>query len=119
MVCIPIAKHQGASDMELLDLLLSMDKQKGEWMDAIKIAMSDGRIDLTEHAPIFREYGVPTEYDNVLGPYLKIGLYDGYHWGDFGTKTAYFSDVKIWTGNDGYGTIMGGVPVSPLRHVAL
>lgn len=95
----------------------------GQWYDCCLHAnwqISGGfREFFINRVPIFREYGVPTEYDNVLGPYLKIGLYDGYHWGDFGTKTAYFSDVKIWTGNDGYGTVMGGVPVSPLRHVAL
>lgn len=65
--------------------------------------------------PIFREFGVATEYDNVLGPYLKIGLYDGYHWGDFGVKTAYYRDVRVWSGNDGYQTVMGGVPLARTR----
>lgn len=68
--------------------------------------------------PIFREYSLPTEYDNVQGPYLKIGLYNNYGWTDFGTKTAYFSNVKVWTGNDGYQTVMGGVPIAPRRTTA-
>jgi len=60
---------------------------------------------------------VPTEYDNVQGPYLKLGPYDYAHWGDFGEKTAFYADAKVWSGNDGYQTVMGGVPIIGTRLI--
>lgn len=56
MVCIPIASHEGGSDMELLDLFLAEGKEKGEWNDAVKTALSDGRVDPGEFARINKEF---------------------------------------------------------------
>lgn len=95
----------------------------GQWYDCCLHAnwqISGGfREFFINRMPIFREYNLPTEYDNVQGPYLKIGLYDAYHWGDFGTKTAFFSEVKVWSGLESYQTVMGGVPLPPQRVLLL
>jgi hypothetical protein len=56
MVCIPMASHEGGSDMELLDLFLAEGKEKGEWNDAVKTALSDGRVDPGEFARINKEF---------------------------------------------------------------
>jgi hypothetical protein len=56
MVCIPIASHEGGSDMELLDLFLAEGKEKGEWNDVVKTALSDGRVDPGEFARINKEF---------------------------------------------------------------
>jgi hypothetical protein len=93
----------------------------GQWYDCCLHAnwqISGGfREFFIDRRPIFREHGIATEYDNVLGPYFKLGLYDGNHDGGFGTKTAYYRDARIWTGNDGYQTVMGGVPLAPTRNL--
>lgn len=72
-----------------------------------------------DRVPVFREPKVATEYDNKLGPYFKLGLYDSYHWDDFGTKTAYYSDAQVWQGNDGYEAGLGGVPLAGNRLVEI
>lgn len=60
----------------------------------------------------FREFNVPTHYVDVTGPYLKLGVYDFYHAGGFGTKSAYFRNLAVWAGRDGYASVMGGVPTA-------
>lgn len=62
--------------------------------------------------PIYREWNIPTNYTDVEGPYLKLGLYitnDGVLAGD---KVIYIRNLKLYSGNDGYQTVMGGVPRS-------
>ena len=56
LVCIPVTEHQGASDMELIDLIIEMEKQKAEWLESIKKALSDGVIDPAEAKRIRKEY---------------------------------------------------------------
>lgn len=55
MVCIPITKHEGASDMELFDLIINMDKEKAEWLTSIQRALLDGVIDPDEFERIQKE----------------------------------------------------------------
>jgi hypothetical protein len=55
MVCIPITKHEGASDMELFDLIINMDKEKAEWLTQIQRALLDGVIDPDEFQRIQKE----------------------------------------------------------------
>lgn len=58
--------------------------------------------------PVFRHYNLPTMYSDVVGPYFKCGCYDGTHNARFGTAEAYYRNVAVWSGNDGYPTVMGG-----------
>lgn len=62
--------------------------------------------------PVLKQWNIATHYDDVTGPYLKIGAYDF-----FGTLsgevTAYHANVKVWSGNDGWVDILGSLPVSP------
>jgi len=64
-----------------------------------------------DRVPLFRQFNVATHYVDAVGPYLKIGVYDFYHLGGFGTQSARFRNVKVWSGNDGYQTVMGGPPL--------
>ncbi len=66
-----------------------------------------------DRVPMFRQYGLPTAYDFIVGGYLKLGIYNFGATEGWTTKTAYFSNVSVWSGNDGYQAVMGGVP---LRH---
>lgn len=56
MVCIPVTQHQGASDMELLDLIIEMEKEKTEMLESIRAALQDGKIDQVEAKRIRKEY---------------------------------------------------------------
>lgn len=59
---------------------------------------------------IHREWNVPTSYTDTVAPFFKLGLYitnDGNLAGD---KVIYIRNLKLWSGNDGYQTVMGGVP---------
>jgi hypothetical protein len=55
LICIPISKHQGASDMELLDLIITLEKEKADWLVSIQKALSDGVIDPMESERIKQE----------------------------------------------------------------
>jgi hypothetical protein len=55
MVCIHIAKHQGASDKELFDLIINMEREKSDWLSSIQKALADGVIDPTEFKRIKKE----------------------------------------------------------------
>ena len=70
-----------------------------------------------DKAPIVREYGIPTAYVDVVGPYFKMGPYDGDHLLRFDEATLYVRNVTMWSGNDGYQNVMGGVPLSPPRLI--
>jgi hypothetical protein len=56
MVCVRLAQFDGVSDMELLDLFLELETQKGEWVAAIKKALSDGMLDAVEFERISKEF---------------------------------------------------------------
>lgn len=64
---------------------------------------------------MFKQYGIATAYDDAIGGYLKLGIYNYYKAQGWGTKTIYFSDVNIWSGNDGYQAVMGGAPLIGTR----
>lgn len=59
---------------------------------------------------MFKQYGIATAYNDAVGGYLKLGIYNFHKAEGWGTKTIYFSDVNIWSGNDGYQAVMGGAP---------
>lgn len=65
--------------------------------------------------PMFKQYGIANAYDNVLGGYLKLGIYNYSGSSGWGTKSIYVKDVSIWSGNDGYQAVMGTVPVKQRR----
>jgi hypothetical protein len=55
MVCIPITQHQGASDKELFDLIINMEREKSDWLNSIQKALADGIIDPSEFERIKKE----------------------------------------------------------------
>lgn len=66
-----------------------------------------------DRVPYMREFGVPTHYDDATGPYLKLGVYNfygSYPSGGF-LHIGRFRHASVWSGNDGYHAVMGGVPV--------
>ena len=65
-----------------------------------------------DQQPIARKIDIGTAYDDVGGQYFKLGIYDYSHAGSFGERTAYFRNVKIWSGNPGHVQVLGGSPVN-------
>ena len=59
--------------------------------------------------PVYRRWNVATAYDDVTGPYFKLGIYNT-SGGLSGDKYAYFRNLKRWSGNNGYQDVLGGVP---------
>lgn len=55
LVCIPMVPYDGVSDGQLLDLFLSMEREKGEWMGSVQKALSDGMVDPHEFERIRSE----------------------------------------------------------------
>lgn len=75
-----------------------------------------GLIELfIDREPIVRRFNVGTAYDDVVGPYLKLGVYDFFSHGDYGTKSAYYSDAEIWSGGGSYNDLLGGIPAAKER----
>lgn len=68
-------------------------------------------------APMFRQYNIANAYNFINGGYLKLGIYNFTKSSGWGTKTIQFKDVNIWSGNDGYQTVMGKVPSLPNRSI--
>jgi len=62
--------------------------------------------------------GIGTCY-NADVPYLKIGIYDGPHLANFGTKSARFRNVRRYTGVDAYSLFLGQPPLPPRRLVGV
>jgi hypothetical protein len=59
LICIPMPSYEGVSDSALLDLFLALEKEKGDWSQALQEALADGGIDPLEFEHIdeqFREY---------------------------------------------------------------
>lgn len=56
MVCIKMFQFGDLSDQALLDLFIDLELEKSQWLDKIKMALEDGRIDLGEFAKIKKEY---------------------------------------------------------------
>jgi hypothetical protein len=66
---------------------------------------------------IYGEYNVPTAYSDANGPFYKMEVRTLVQ--DYDMVRMWVKNAKQWTGNESFTTTMGGVPVSPLRHVAL
>jgi hypothetical protein len=66
---------------------------------------------LIDRVPVYRQWGVPTAYDDVVQPYFKLGIYNT-SGGLSGDKVAYFRNLTRWTGNDGYQAVLGGAPLT-------
>lgn len=64
-----------------------------------------------DRKPIYREWNVPTSYDDTLCPYFKLGMYFTNNFNPCGNKVLYARNLKRWSGNDGYQTILGGAPI--------
>lgn len=53
--------------------------------------------------PVWREVNVVTSYDDVAAPFLKLGVYNGLSANAGWTqRTAYYSDIRIWSGSATY-----------------
>lgn len=66
-----------------------------------------------------RRYGIQSAYNDVVGPYLKLGVYDCMHYGDFNTLEAYYRNVVVRDGSDGAIAAMGGTPIAAHRCFAV
>ena len=55
MICVPIVEHEGASDMEILDLVIAMNKAESELLEEVRKAVSDGKVDEKEITAIRKE----------------------------------------------------------------
>ncbi|GEM_PF-3109873 len=71
-----------------------------------------------DRVPYFRQWNLATHYDDVTGPYLKLGVYDFFS-ALSGSQTAYHRNVKIWSGNDGYESVMNGLPALKPNYLSL
>lgn len=63
--------------------------------------------------PVYREWGVPTSYNDTVAPYFKLGMYFTNNLNPCGEKVLYVKNLKRWSGNDGYQAVMGGAPLTP------
>jgi hypothetical protein len=56
LFCVRMVDRSGASDMEILDLILSMQKEMGDWAMAIQKGLADGVIDWADLEKIEKEF---------------------------------------------------------------
>ncbi|SHL10947.1 Phage regulatory protein CII (CP76) [Nitrosospira sp. Nsp11] len=56
MLGVHVSSFEGVSDAALLDLFLSLEKEKGEWAVSVQKALADGVIDPPEFKRIEREF---------------------------------------------------------------
>lgn len=56
---------------------------------------------------------------NLDTPYFKLGIYDGPHLANFGTKSARFRNLKRYSGNGGYADILGKPPAPQKRKIGV
>lgn len=66
---------------------------------------------------MFKRFHFPNCYNRALGGYLKLGIYNFNGYSGWGQKTAHYKNVKIYSGNDGYQTILNGAPLSTKRFI--
>lgn len=70
---------------------------------------------------VLSDYNIITDYDNSVSggyPYFKLGIYNHQHLTGFGTIYNYYRNVVIWSGNDGYTTVLGANPKPKITQVA-
>ncbi len=66
-----------------------------------------------------RRYGIQSSYNDLVGPYMKLGVYDCLHYGDFGTLEAFYRNVVVRDGTDGAIAAMGSTPIAANRRFAV
>lgn len=59
---------------------------------------------------IFNQNQVPTTYDDVSGPYLKLGPYNYFSLSSWTSRTMYLSNVQVWSGAANF---VDGMRLSP------
>jgi hypothetical protein len=99
-------------------LVASAPVQRGVWYSACfralwSITATGFREFYLNDVALFRQFNLATTYNDVVGNYFKVGCYDGTGGANFGTATAYYRNVKIYSGNDGYETVIGNTPLLP------
>jgi len=57
MFCVKSPGFDGLSDGALLDLFISLESEKAQWLEKMKDALQDGNISTAEAGEIEREYG--------------------------------------------------------------
>lgn len=72
-----------------------------------------------DKVPMLKRFGFANAYPRELGGYLKLGIYNFNALSGWNSRVAWYRNVRIWAGNDGYNTIMGGAPLVPPRKVTL
>lgn len=65
---------------------------------------------------VHKRANVKTAY-TADAPYFKMGVYDGPHLEDFGTKAAYFRNLKRYSGSAGYAELLNDAPRTPNNFV--
>lgn len=60
---------------------------------------------------LFRAIRLGTAYDDVVGPYFKLGCYDYSHDGGYGERIGYFRRVNMYTGASKLAEVLGGSPL--------
>jgi hypothetical protein len=55
MICVPIAQHEGASDMEILDLVVRMNTAESKLLQEMSKALADGKVDDKEIDAVKKE----------------------------------------------------------------
>lgn len=66
---------------------------------------------------ILNQSQVATHYDDVSGPYLKLGPYNYFSLSSWTSRTVYLSNVRIWSGVANFVDGLGMSPVPPQRRV--
>lgn len=84
-----------------------------------KWATSGGFLEaFVDGEQVFKRWGFGTGYETDT-PYFKIGMYDGPHAADFGTKSVRFRNLKRYHGVGGYNEVLGTPPLPPKRLVGV
>jgi hypothetical protein len=105
--------------------LLAVPMQFDEWVQCAvfadwRKADSAGFLEIYFNRQLVdRRYGIQSSYSDVVGSYMKLGVYDCMHYGDFGTLDAYYRNVVVRDGSDGAIAAMGGTPIAANRRFAV
>ena len=67
---------------------------------------------------VYQNWGRGTSY-NADAPYFKLGIYDGPHNADFGTKSARFRNVRRYSGVTAYSEFLDAPPLPIKRLVGV
>lgn len=62
---------------------------------------------------ILNQNQVATTYDDVSGPYVKLGPYNYFSLSSWTSRTLYLSNVRIWSGVANFTDGMGRSPIAP------